>query len=87
MKTAKCEKVLKGHSLPVWAIIEIEPNKVLATGSSDFTIKIWDLEIARSMQTLIGHSAPIWCMTMLDEMLIASGSEDCFIKVILGKSL
>mmetsp|Transcript_17355 Transcript_17355/g.2401 ORF Transcript_17355/g.2401 Transcript_17355/m.2401 type:complete len:81 (+) Transcript_17355:345-587(+) len=33
------------------------------------------------MQTLIGHSAPIWCMTKLDEMLIASGSEDCFIKV------
>lgn len=49
LQTGKCEKTLKGHSLPVWAIIEIEPSRVLATGSSDFTIKIWDMEIGRSM--------------------------------------
>lgn len=39
------------------------------------------MEIGRTMQTLIGHSAPVWTLERLDEMLIASGSEDCFIKV------
>lgn len=40
------------------------------------------MEIGRTMQTMIGHSAPVWTLERLDEMLIASGSEDCFIKVM-----
>lgn len=67
--------------MPVWSILEIQDQKILGTGSSDFTIKIWDMEIGRTMQTLIGHSAPVWTLERLDEMLIASGSEDCFVKV------
>lgn len=33
------------------------------------------------MQTLTGHSGPVWCLCIINETLIASGSEDCIIKV------
>lgn len=39
------------------------------------------MENGRTMQTLIGHSGPVWCMVKLDDTLIATGSEDCMIKV------
>jgi hypothetical protein len=33
------------------------------------------------MMTLTGHTGPVWCLVQLNETLIASGSEDCTIKV------
>jgi WD40 repeat protein len=45
------------------------------------------MEVARSMMTLTGHTGPVWCLVQLNETLIASGSEDCTIKVKIRSNL
>lgn len=36
--------VLKGHKLPIWAIVALRDGVWLGTGSSDYTIRIWNLD-------------------------------------------
>ena len=71
-------KVLKGHTNGVMAM-QILDN-ILATGSYDKTIKIWDLDTGKELRTLQGHTDGIRCLYIDDSKLI-SGSMDCEIRV------
>lgn len=52
-------------------------KKLLAVGSSDETIAIWDLESTRLVRTLTGHTAPINSIDFSpDNKLLASASDD-----------
>ena len=55
-------------------------DHILATGSYDSTIKIWDVETAKEIRTLRGHQSGIRCLQFDDTKLI-SGSIDADIKV------
>lgn len=78
-KYGRCNvKVLRGHSNGVMALQFID--NILATGSYDCTIKIWDLETGEVLRTLTGHRSGVRCLQFDDTKLI-SGSLDKTVKV------
>ena len=59
-------------------------NKVLASGSSDKTIKLWHLETGELIATLAEHTNPVSAIAIShDGRLLASASWDNTIKVWL----
>ncbi|EED19784.1 sulfur metabolite repression control protein SconB, putative [Talaromyces stipitatus ATCC 10500] len=78
-KYGRCSvKVFKGHTNGVMCL-QFEDN-ILATGSYDMTIKIWDMETGEELRTLTGHTSGIRCLQFDDTKLI-SGSIDRTLKV------
>ena len=78
-KYGRCSiKVLKGHTNGVMALHFID--NILATGSYDATIKIWDLDTGEEIRTLRGHTMGVRCLQFDDTKLI-SGSLDRTLKV------
>ncbi|KAL4777326.1 putative E3 ubiquitin ligase complex SCF subunit sconB [Aspergillus nidulans var. acristatus] len=78
-KYGRCSiKTFKGHTNGVMCL-QFEDN-ILATGSYDTTIKIWDTETGEELRTLRGHESGIRCLQFDDTKLI-SGSMDRTIKV------
>ncbi|KAI0336970.1 WD40 repeat-like protein [Trametopsis cervina] len=53
---------------------------VLISGSLDNTIKMWDIESAKTVQTLFGHIEGVWAVAS-DKLRMVSGSHDRTIKV------
>lgn len=78
-KYGRCTtRVFRGHTSGVMCL-QFEDN-ILATGSYDATIKIWDTETGQEIRTLSGHQAGIRCL-QFDETKLISGSLDRTIKV------
>jgi F-box/WD-40 domain protein MET30 len=78
-KYGRCSvKMFKGHTNGVMCL-QFEDN-ILATGSYDTTIKIWDIETGEELRTLTGHTSGIRCLQFDDTKLI-SGSLDRSLKV------
>lgn len=78
-KYGRCNlNVLKGHTNGVMAL-QILDN-ILATGSYDATIKIWDLDTGEEIRTLRGHQMGIRCL-QFDETKLISGSLDKTLKI------
>lgn len=78
-KYGRCAvKVLRGHSNGIMALQFID--NILATGSYDATIKIWDLDTGEVLRTLHGHTSGVRCLQFDDNKLI-SGSLDKTLKV------
>jgi F-box/WD-40 domain protein MET30 len=55
-------------------------DNILATGSYDTTIKIWDIESGTEIRTLRGHSSGVRCL-QFDDHQLASGSLDGTVKI------
>lgn len=73
--------VLKGHTYWIYSIIQINyqrGNKLIASGSLDKTIKLWDIILGTCLKTFIGHDYDISCIINLnvDKNIIASASND-----------
>ncbi|KAL8928754.1 MAG: hypothetical protein Q9208_001532 [Pyrenodesmia sp. 3 TL-2023] len=68
----------RGHSNGVMCL-QFD-DTILATGSYDSTIKIWDLETCEEIRTLKGHQRGIRCLQFDDTKLI-SGSIDRTLKI------
>jgi len=78
-KYGRCSiKILKGHSNGVMSL-QLCDN-ILATGSYDATIKIWNLDNGEELRTLTGHTMGVRCLQFDDNKLI-SGSLDKTLKV------
>ncbi|KAL1996179.1 hypothetical protein VTN49DRAFT_502 [Thermomyces lanuginosus] len=78
-KYGRCSvKIFKGHTNGVMCL-QFEDN-ILATGSYDTTIKIWDTETGEELRTLRGHTSGVRCLQFDDTKLI-SGSMDRTLKV------
>ena len=59
----------------IWCLCPIS-HKILASGSSDNNIKIWNIENRTIMSTLYGHANYVSALCNLDEGVLVSGSED-----------
>ena len=78
-KHGRCSiRVLRGHQNGVMCL-QFNDN-ILATGSYDCTIKIWDLDIGKDIRTLVGHNQGIRCL-QFDDVRLMSGSIDGTIRI------
>lgn len=78
-KHGRCSiKSFKGHTNGVMCLQF--SDHILATGSYDATIKIWDIDTGEEIRTLTGHTSGIRCL-QFDESKLISGSMDRTVKV------
>lgn len=82
----KCLHTLAGHSSMVHAVSISPDGKIFASGSSDKTIKLWELESGKQLRQLGGwfssHSGIVDTLVFShDGEIIASGSWDDTIKL------
>jgi len=75
-------KTLTRHSSSVNSVAISPDGQLLASGSTDDTIKIWNLGSGRLVRTLKGHSSDVNSVAISpDGQLLASGSWDNTIKI------
>ena len=78
-KYGRCStKIFAGHTNGVMCL-QFYDN-ILATGSYDATIKIWNIETGKEIRTLRGHTMGVRCLQFDDTKLI-SGSLDKTLKI------
>ncbi|KAK1249768.1 hypothetical protein MKX08_009771 [Trichoderma sp. CBMAI-0020] len=78
-KTGRCSiRTFKGHENGI-TCLQFDHN-ILATGSYDTTIKIWNVETGECIRTLRGHTSTIRTL-QFDEGKLISGSFDKTIKI------
>ena len=56
-------------------------NQYVASGSFDFTIKIWNIFTGILNKTLIDHNGPVRALAVLSNGDLVSGSQDTFLKI------
>ena len=73
---------IKAHKSAIWTMIVLSDNKI-ASGSSDKTIKIWDLgeSTEKPKINFRGHKGTIFCLGEIENNRILSGSEDRTIRL------
>ncbi|RYP84315.1 hypothetical protein DL770_005219 [Monosporascus sp. CRB-9-2] len=82
LSITRLESLLMGHSDSVRSVAFSHNSKLLASGSRDNTIKIWDAATGSLQQTLEGHSGWVESVAFShDSKLLASGSDDKTIKI------
>jgi WD40 repeat protein len=76
------EQTIEGHSEPIECLTSAQRDQteVLFSGSWDHTIKVWDLNSFKCIETLTGHHGIVNCL-LAHKHLIFSGSNDCTIMV------
>jgi WD40 repeat protein/uncharacterized caspase-like protein len=68
---------LKGHGKGVTQVAFSRDGRLLASSSSDHTIRIWDVTARRELRTLTGHTANIDSMDFSpDSRLLASAGDE-----------
>ncbi|CEJ62508.1 Putative WD domain protein [Penicillium brasilianum] len=75
-------QTLEGHSDSVPSVAFSRDGRLLASGSDDKIVKLWDPATGALKHTLEGHSDLVWSVAFSpDGQLLASGSEDKTIKL------
>jgi uncharacterized caspase-like protein len=71
-----------GHTDTVWSIAVSSNGQILASGSGDNTIKLWNLQTGQLLHTLSRGSDTVWSIAAgPDGQTLASGSGDKRIKI------
>jgi WD40 repeat protein len=82
MATGELIRTLSGHSNGVGSVTISPDGRTLVSGSSDDTIKIWNMATGEQIRTLSGHSKGILSVAISpDGRTLASGSTDKTIKI------
>lgn len=76
----KCEATFTGHTGPVWSLTLASDYNTLISGSSDTTVKVWDIASGKCKTTLRGHEGIVHGVGVNGNQIV-SGSSDRMIKV------
>jgi WD40 repeat protein len=79
--TGRLVATLQGHSNYVRDLILISNSDLLASSSTDFTARIWDLRTYTSDFTLNGHSSSLYGLKQISSDILASGALDYTIRL------
>src|SRR5208282_1490413 len=83
-------QTLSGHTNSVVSLAFSPNSRLLASGSWDNSIKIWDVSAGRDVKDLIGHTNIVNSVCFVSNGLVISGSGDDTVKmwdVISGRDL
>ena len=73
---------LRDHERTVWTVAFSPDGKLVATGSGDQSVKLWDAGSGRLVKTLTGHQGYVHAVAFSpDGQLLASGSRDFTVKL------
>src|SRR2546429_774645 len=74
---ARCVQTIEGHADRVLGLAFAPDGRILASGSWDRTVKLWEVVNGRLLQTLSGHRDKVHCVAWSpDGRTVASGSVD-----------
>lgn len=72
-----CLRTLEGHTNIVRSVTFSPTEKLLASGSDDWTVRLWDPTGGKCLRTLEGHTDYVWDIAFSpDGSLLASASSD-----------
>ncbi|WP_348228836.1 protein kinase domain-containing protein [Trichocoleus desertorum] len=78
----RCVGTLTGHSSWVMSLAMSSRKQILASGSLDDTIKVWNLQTGSLIRTLPGHLKAVNSVAISpDGQLLVSGSDDTTVKI------
>ena len=73
---------IEGHKSSVWAVAFSPNGEVLATGSYDSTVSLWDVASGKLRNSADSHKNWVTCLTFSpDGATLATGSEDTTVKL------
>ncbi|MDZ8226554.1 NB-ARC domain-containing protein [Nostoc sp. ChiVER01] len=77
-----CLNTLRGHSHRVWTIAFSPDGQLLASGSDDLTIRLWNAQDGTCLKVLQGHTGGVTSVCFSpDGQLLASSGEDASIRL------
>src|SRR5262245_45578400 len=75
-------RTLQGHTGEVHALAIAPGGKVLASGSPDHNIKLWDIATGKELRTLQGHTDEVYTVVFApDGTLLVSGGLDRTVRI------
>jgi WD40 repeat protein len=76
MNTGECIRTFEGHTKVVTcvAVLRSDERTLIATGSDDASIRIWDMGTGKCLRTLEGHLSYVWSLAALPDGTLASGA-------------
>jgi len=77
-----CLKTLTGHINAVLCVGVMPDGKTIVSGSTDYTVKMWDSNKGICLKTFAGHQSEVLCLAFTKySNLILSGSGDRTVKI------
>ncbi|KAJ3103707.1 hypothetical protein HK100_004160 [Physocladia obscura] len=78
----RCAASLSGHTEAVLCVAFSADGTLLATGSGDTTVRVWDLDTSTPRHTLSGHTGWVQMLAFApDSRVLASGSTDATVRL------
>lgn len=78
----KLVRTLEGHEDAVLSVAFDPTGRMLASGSNDNTIRLWEASSGKLLRTLEGHENSVWCAAFDSSgQVLASGGRDRIVKL------
>lgn len=71
--TGRLKKRLDGHTSGIWSMQRY--NHILVSGSTDYTIRVWDLQSLRQAYVFPGHTLTVRALEIVEPVLNQSTGE------------